>query len=231
MRYNTGETLGSGTPSVVLLKSGPSGHGSGGRGLSVLAPLPATCVSSPAKVTFAAVAICPPRTARAQSVAYTRGVGYAVVLTALTTIPEFVGLAVDVASTALDIAPAHSSIGVAGDERLVALSRLPDNWNNHGAPAPSSLAIERARQAIGVMAQCPDRVAPDAEGGVALYLFGSTVLEDGSHRRLASLVVGNDGEMALLLRDRVTGQISAFDVASDSLADRVAQAKAFVSVA
>jgi hypothetical protein len=48
-----------------------------------------------------------------------------------------------------------------------------------------------------------DRIVPDAEGGVALVLFGTEVLQGGSHRLLAIVVCDDDGEAVVTVEDRV----------------------------
>jgi hypothetical protein len=122
-------------------------------------------------------------------------------------------------------------VGANVADRFSEIAKLSDNWNNQGAAAPSAEAISLARRAVRLMRRAPDRIVADADGGVAIYLFGSKVREDGAHHRYASLVVGNDGEVALVLRDRTSNRVDARDLEEEDLSDALAAAEAFVSIA
>lgn len=90
--------------------------------------------------------------------------------------------------------------------RLLELLRLPPRWNGGNAPRPSTQAVEKAADALGaaalLMPGAPIRIAPDADGGVAMYFFGGGRSDDGGWWRQAGLLIDNDGCVTLYLRDR-----------------------------
>lgn len=80
---------------------------------------------------------------------------------------------------------------------LTGLKSLPENWNSYGAPVPSQIAIDRAREILDHLAAAaiaPDNVKASAEGGVALVFSGA-----GRNRAIVESL--NDGDRYLLLYD------------------------------
>ena len=113
-------------------------------------------------------------------------------------------------------------------ERLDALALLPANWNGHGAPAPSPAALARARRTLRAVAcLVPDRVVPEADGGIGFYWFSATTLPDGAHTRYAWLALDNDGDATMLAQDRVSGATEAWDVGVLGLGEALDRVGAF----
>ncbi len=74
---------------------------------------------------------------------------------------------------------------------------LPQNWNEHCSPVPSSEAIaatSRVLQSIKFSVVVPERVQPSADGGIALTYVGK-----GLNR--AMIEVLNEGEQYAVLYD------------------------------
>lgn len=117
--------------------------------------------------------------------------------------------------------------------RLGELALLADGWNGYGAPAPSALALERMRDVL-VAAEAagfpPSRLAADADGGVFAYWFGAETLPGGSHRRVASMLIDNDGCAAAHTQDRLASDAGfAFDVRlPDLVGETLARLREFV---
>lgn len=105
-------------------------------------------------------------------------------------------------------------------EPLVRLLHLEDGWDGHGAPAPSRAAIDVARAVLQEATQRPDLdkawVTADVEGGVAIYFFGGPRLPDGGLGRQAGVLVDNDGDGVLYMRDRSRPGSVVDDVRSDT---------------
>ncbi len=124
------------------------------------------------------------------------------------------------------LAPVPSSV-----LRVWELARLPAGWDGRDAPPPSPIACEFARRfamTASVNHTPPARVVGDVEGGIALYWFGAETLVGGSHRRVASISVGNDGEVAVVLEDRSVDTREAFDVSLDNIGGALARVTGFV---
>lgn len=86
-------------------------------------------------------------------------------------------------------------------ERLKALS---PGWDDE-SPVPNETAFRHAEEILGVLDDSllsPERVVPNAEGGVSIYFFGASTLPGGARRRYASISCSNDGEVVALTHDR-----------------------------
>lgn len=117
--------------------------------------------------------------------------------------------------------------------RLGELALLADGWNGYGAPAPSVVALERMQDVLAAAEAAgfvPSRLAADADGGVFAYWFGAETLPGGSHRRVASMLVDNDGCAAAHTQDRLAGDAGfAFDVRlPDLVGETLARLREFV---
>jgi hypothetical protein len=58
-------------------------------------------------------------------------------------------------------------------ERLTQFSRLKDDWDTYGAPAPNGVAVALAERVLTALADAdsgPPSVDPSAEGGICLSL-------------------------------------------------------------
>lgn len=117
--------------------------------------------------------------------------------------------------------------------RLGEFALLVDGWNGYGAPAPSALALERMQDVL-VAAEAagfpPSRLAADADGGVFACWFGAETLPGGSHRRVASMLIDNDGCAAAHTQDRLASDAGfAFDVRlPDLVGETLARLREFV---
>ena len=90
-------------------------------------------------------------------------------------------------------------------KQLEQLATLEVNWDGHGAPVPNDGAMKIAYEAVTISQEFsfPDaRVTPDVEGGVAVYFFGGATIDDGGWSHQAGILIDNDGDMVLYLRDR-----------------------------
>ena len=73
-------------------------------------------------------------------------------------------------------------------EQLAHLRMLEDDWDTHGAPAPTAAAIDRAQAVLNVLPPTlrPSGICPAAEGGAALFFrphntyFDVAFLNDGT---------------------------------------------------
>lgn len=79
---------------------------------------------------------------------------------------------------------------------------LQDGWDGRRAPAPSKEAVCLARQVV-LNVDAIGRIAPDVEGGVTVYFFGGGEHVDGGWNRQGGIILSNDGELVLYLRDRL----------------------------
>jgi hypothetical protein len=77
----------------------------------------------------------------------------------------------------------------------------------------------------------PSRIVSDPEGGVAVYVFSSEVLESGSHTRYARLSRTEEGEVVGLLVDRSDKMHEAWAIESGELESAVERMRAFVASA
>ena len=90
----------------------------------------------------------------------------------------------------------------------------------------SAVTVQRALDGAGVHV---DRVVRTAAGGVAFYFFGADTLEEGSHRRYASIEIDENGELTALHKDRVTGAAEVVDVPEErTLAEAIAAVSMFL---
>jgi len=99
------------------------------------------------------------------------------------------------------------------------------------APPPSGVACELARQVTEHAVAAgfePSRVVADVEGGIAVYWFGTETLAGGSHRKVASITIGNDGELAGLTEDRTAEAREGFGVALETVDAALTRLRAFV---
>ncbi len=88
--------------------------------------------------------------------------------------------------------------------QLLALGDLVQGWNDD-SPAPNATSLSAATNILDALDQTllsPERVVPDAEGGVAIYFFGGKTLPGGARQQYASLSASNDGEIVALVHDR-----------------------------
>lgn len=103
-------------------------------------------------------------------------------------------------------------------EALDLLLVLQAGWDGRKAPAPSREAIRLGRQALeaarGVNLS-EARVSPDVEGGVAVYFFGGGRHNDGGWNRQGAIMVSNDTEASLYLRDRAKPGAEVADINAD----------------
>lgn len=88
--------------------------------------------------------------------------------------------------------------------QIALISALNDDWDDDGAPAPSTTAIHNARKYADEtrsLGRAPDSIAADAIGGVVLWFF----VEDDAGRdvRWGSIECHNDGAVFALLDDRL----------------------------
>lgn len=84
-------------------------------------------------------------------------------------------------------------------ERIKELQRLPYDWDDEGAPPPSDLAAQEARDALEKLLGLgfdlgPEDVDADVLGGLGMYLM--------SDHRLVWLAFRNSGAAHAILDDR-----------------------------
>jgi len=106
-------------------------------------------------------------------------------------------------------------------EQLVRLLLLEDGWDGHTAPSPSRASVDVARVVLQEAARCeglsgPPRITADVEGGVAIYFFGGDPLPDGGVPRQAGVLINNDGEGVLYMRDRRDAGSKVEELQNDS---------------
>jgi len=119
-----------------------------------------------------------------------------------------------------------------GYEQLVKLLLLQPNWDGQGAAAPNKAAIDVARAVVSASKDVGFNrplVSADVEGGVATYFFGGTQLEDGGWSHQGGVLVDNDGDALLYLRDRRSPGSTAEDVGPDALSSAVQRVFRFIA--
>ena len=115
--------------------------------------------------------------------------------------------------------------------QLLALSL---DWDGRGALAPTGDAIDVAETVLAIARKTEleeIRVTPDVEGGVAVYFFGGTLMPDGGWTLQAGILVDNDGEAVMYLRDRQeTGStFENIDITVDALCPVIDQILRFIN--
>lgn len=106
-------------------------------------------------------------------------------------------------------------------EALDLLLVLQSGWDGRKAPAPSSDAITVARRALHLARRhglSQARVTPDVEGGVAVYFFGGGRHADGGWNRQGAIMVSNEEEASLYLRDRSRPGAEVLDIGTEASA-------------
>jgi hypothetical protein len=99
--------------------------------------------------------------------------------------------------------------------QLLSLEDLAQGWNED-SPAPNTTSIRAAANILDALDETllsPERVVPDAEGGVAMYFFGGKTLPGGARQQYASISASNDGEIVALVHNR-DHEPEAWDVGS-----------------
>lgn len=108
---------------------------------------------------------------------------------------------------------------VAALRDLDRLRVLGDDYNGYGTAQPNGVAVFHAARItidLHLAGLVPERVAPSAEGGVALVLFSS------NRQRYAAIECFNAGDCGLLLHDLSTGAHEVFEVGGESAAEGTA---------
>ena len=93
---------------------------------------------------------------------------------------------------------------------LKGLTALELDWNTYGAPAPNKIAVENATNALRLFSKVdvrPDRVAPSAEGGIAISFFEG--------ERYSDIECFNSGEIAAIVSDATNREV--WEVAESEL--------------
>lgn len=117
--------------------------------------------------------------------------------------------------------------------RLVALEQMAADWNGYGSPPPSPKAIDNARsvcQAASSVGGASDRIVASAEGGVALYWFGTERIDGGAHRRYGWIEAENDGELSALTADRLTDETESWVFSSQEAEQTVKRILEWIAV-
>lgn len=91
-------------------------------------------------------------------------------------------------------------------QRLDYLTSAPA-WS--GIEAPNPIAFKGARQILKALeaggGPIPERVVPDASGGISFLFFSGTPLTGGARPRYAAITAANDGRISAVTHDRVAG--------------------------
>lgn len=117
---------------------------------------------------------------------------------------------------------------------LLALLNLQPGWDGRRAPAPSPEAVAVVRRVLELANDLPEtRVTPDVEGGVALYFFGGGRHPDGGWNRRGGILVSNDVEATVHLRDRTGGNgdssVEEIPTDEDGLRGAVERVRSYVT--
>lgn len=118
-------------------------------------------------------------------------------------------------------------------EALDLLLVLQSGWDGRKAPPPSSDAIRVGRHALALARSqglVHARVTPDIEGGVAVYFFGGGSHSDGGWNLQGAIMVSNEDEATLYLRDRSRAGADVTDIGTgaDDLSRAVERIRQFV---
>lgn len=95
---------------------------------------------------------------------------------------------------------------------LEAMRGLGRGWDGYRAEPPDEKALHQAGAIVHVLRGAglePDKVLPDASGGVGIYLFAQPT----SRQRYVLVSCDNDGDVALSMVDRQEGGHSDVDLA------------------
>ena len=87
------------------------------------------------------------------------------------------------------------------------------------APSKKEWCESKIRARLAVANREPDRVAPTADGGNAMYFFGPTLLQNGAHARYAMIDCTDDG-ISVLLEDRVAHTLVTREPDTDAELDQ-----------
>jgi hypothetical protein len=85
---------------------------------------------------------------------------------------------------------------------------LVPGWDGRRGVPPNEVALEAAEKLVRLCIDSDvthDRIVPFSDGGLAVYFFGTELIEGGSHRLVARVAFDNDGATTLLLEDLATG--------------------------
>jgi hypothetical protein len=134
------------------------------------------------------------------------------------------------------------SVTVAGDPAVlifIASSTRPDPFDVietslHQARGVGPIARATAEYVfleLRGQTLAPERVVATSDGELAFYFRGEDLLEGGGHRRYATLVCDEDGEVTALVADRLSPQLDgAWSVSLESLDETLDRIAGFVSV-
>jgi len=113
--------------------------------------------------------------------------------------------------------------------------RLKPNWNGRGAEVPNATAAELAKQILR-RAQAtsilePERIVATPDGGIAIYFVSSQTLKGGAPQKYARFIGDNDGEILLLLHNRVseTSEVEAIVVDDEAIDDAFDRVEGFLA--
>lgn len=126
-------------------------------------------------------------------------------------------------------------LGLDQAQELLDIIRLPLGWDGGHAPTPSSIAVDIASRCVEeayatTLANC--RITADIEGGVAVYFFGGGKALDGGWNHQGGILISNNGETSLYLRDRANkgAEISDVDPTEEGIRLAVLDIKKFISI-
>lgn len=107
-------------------------------------------------------------------------------------------------------------------QRLDDLNRAPA-WP--GIEAPNPLAFKGAKKILKAIeaggGPIPERVVPDAAGGISFLFFAGTPLSGGARPRYAAVTATNEGRISAVTHDRVAG-LTETRSAQNAVAQRAA---------
>lgn len=117
--------------------------------------------------------------------------------------------------------------------RLVLLSMLNrySDVSINESSMPNKTAIDNAFSVIDiaeVKGLVANRIVADADGGICIYFFGSSVLDGGAHEKFASITCDNEGDMVAMVRDRGNDVSDAWEI--DALPQHIERIASFVGV-
>ncbi len=95
------------------------------------------------------------------------------------------------------------------EQQLDALASLSESWGK--IDPPNDLARRNARRCLDE-ARLPDRLVPDADGGVCVYYFSVERMDSGASRRYGSIEFSNDGEVCTVMRDRERDEVTVTEI-------------------